>query len=278
VNFSRAERVMHVHWTLNQVLIKILCWLQEIQPFKCSVTSPTGPLSLRMPSFCIGLARRATNTWQKSRREQATRRPSRQQNQPNEECMRSTHPRKRQRLVVMHGTTATIRPRHASRNFAAITKFLTRKLKISQILSVSRHFCALKIWSYTVYLRCFALKYEKQYCGPTCLNPCIPPPTHTQEIEAIKARVKEMEEEAEKLKEMQGEVEKQMMSAKSGMYFVLILANSIIQKSPAVPPLQVLLSFLQWRKRWKWTQDPSMLEMWVCICEWRHLLSSVCIC
>lgn len=36
-----------------------------------------------------------------------------------------------------------------------------------------------------------------------------------QEIEAIKARVKEMEEEAEKLKEMQGEVEKQMMSAKS---------------------------------------------------------------
>lgn len=46
-----------------------------------------------------------------------------------------------------------------------------------------------------------------------------------------------MEEEAEKLKEMQGEVEKQMMSAKSGMYFVLILVNSIIQESPAVPPL-----------------------------------------
>ena len=52
----------------------------------------------------------------------------------------------------MHGTTATIRPCHASRNFAAITKFLTRKLKISQILSVSRNFCALKIWSYTVYI------------------------------------------------------------------------------------------------------------------------------
>ena len=31
-----------------------------------------------------------------------------------------------------------------------------------------------------------------------------------QELEAIKARVKEMEEEAEKLKEMQSEVEKQM--------------------------------------------------------------------
>ena len=40
--------------------------------------------------------------------------------------------------------------------------------------------------------------------------------TGSQEIEAIKARVKEMEEEAEKLKEMQGEVEKQMMTAKSG--------------------------------------------------------------
>ncbi len=31
-----------------------------------------------------------------------------------------------------------------------------------------------------------------------------------QELEAIKARVREMEEEAEKLKEMQSEVEKQM--------------------------------------------------------------------
>lgn len=37
-----------------------------------------------------------------------------------------------------------------------------------------------------------------------------------QEIEAIKARVKEMEEEAEKLKEMQGEVEKQLMGSKPG--------------------------------------------------------------
>ena len=39
-----------------------------------------------------------------------------------------------------------------------------------------------------------------------------------QEIEAIKARVKEMEEEAEKLKEMQGEVEKQLMGSKPGRY------------------------------------------------------------
>ena len=38
-----------------------------------------------------------------------------------------------------------------------------------------------------------------------------------QEIEAIKARVKEMEEEAEKLKEMQGEVEKQLMGSKPGV-------------------------------------------------------------
>jgi len=35
-----------------------------------------------------------TNTWQKSWREQATQCPSQPQNQPNEECMRSTHPRK----------------------------------------------------------------------------------------------------------------------------------------------------------------------------------------
>jgi len=53
--------------------------LQEIQPFKGSVTSPTGPLSLQMPSFCIGLARRQTNAWQKSRKEQVTQRPSRPQ-------------------------------------------------------------------------------------------------------------------------------------------------------------------------------------------------------
>ena len=84
---------------------------KKSNPSKAVVPSPTGPLSLRMPSFCIELARRPTNAWQKSWREQATQRPSRPQNQPNEERMRSTHPRKRQRLVVMHGTTATIRPR-----------------------------------------------------------------------------------------------------------------------------------------------------------------------
>ena len=55
-------------------------------------------LSLQMPSFCIELARRPTNAWQKRWREQATQRPSQPQNQPNEERMRSTHPRKRQGL------------------------------------------------------------------------------------------------------------------------------------------------------------------------------------
>lgn len=48
-----------------------------------------------------------------------------------------------------------------------------------------------------------------------------------QEIEAIKARVKEMEEEAEKLKEMQGEVEKQMMSTKPGKFVLIDMAMSI---------------------------------------------------
>ncbi len=40
------------------------------------------------------------------------------------------------------------------------------------------------------------------------VNICITLPF--QELEAIKARVREMEEEAEKLKELQNEVEKQM--------------------------------------------------------------------
>jgi len=107
---------------------------KKSNPSKAVLPSPTGPLSLRMPSFCTKLARRPTNAyaWQKSWREQAALRPSRPQNQPNEELTRSAHPRKRQRLVVMHGTTATIRPHHASRNFAAITKFLSRKIIISQ--------------------------------------------------------------------------------------------------------------------------------------------------
>lgn len=42
----------------------------------------------------------------------------------------------------------------------------------------------------------------------------------SQEIEAIKARVKEMEEEAEKLKELQGEVEKQMSTKSRELFFI----------------------------------------------------------
>lgn len=45
-----------------------------------------------------------------------------------------------------------------------------------------------------------------------------------QELEAIKARVREMEEEAEKLKELQNEVEKQMnLSPPPGVYFLSML-------------------------------------------------------
>ncbi len=46
-----------------------------------------------------------------------------------------------------------------------------------------------------------------------------------EEIEDLKARVKEMEEEAEKLKEIQGEVEKQMMSTAKSREFLHILAH-----------------------------------------------------
>ena len=49
-----------------------------------------------------------------------------------------------------------------------------------------------------------------------------------QEIEAIKARVKEMEEEAEKLKEMQGEVEKQMMTSAKSRRFRVVCCESLI--------------------------------------------------
>jgi len=122
VAFLRAERVMLKPGFDKDMTL--LAYFKKSNSSKTLLPSPTGPLSLRMPSFCIELTRRPTNG-QKSWREQATQRPSWPQNQPNEERMKSTHPRKRQRPVVIHGTTATIRPRHTSRNFA-ITKFLTR--------------------------------------------------------------------------------------------------------------------------------------------------------
>ena len=51
----------------------------------------------------------------------------------------------------------------ASRNFAAVTKFLPRKLIILRILIISRNFCATKIWSYTVYLTHAEEKSTKYY-------------------------------------------------------------------------------------------------------------------
>ena len=44
----------------------------------------------------------------------------------------------------------------------------------------------------------------------------------------MKARVKEMEEEAEKLKEIQGEVEKQMMSSAKSRMLCLFIINNIL--------------------------------------------------
>ena len=40
----------------------------------------------------------------------------------------------------------------ASQNFTVVTKFLPRKLRIFANSSISRKFCAAKIWSYTVLL------------------------------------------------------------------------------------------------------------------------------
>ena len=150
--FSRAERVMHVHWTLKPGFDKdtLLAYFKKSNPSKA--------VSLVLPGLSRCKCHPSVSGSQGGKQMRGRRAGKNKQlnvrvghkNQLNEERMRSTHPRKRQRLVVMHGTTATIRPRHPSRNFAAITKFLTRKLIISQILSVSRNFCASKIWSYTV--------------------------------------------------------------------------------------------------------------------------------
>lgn len=48
------------------------------------------------------------------------------------------------------------------------------------------------------------------YCACDGLTTAVEFISVFQELEAIKARVREMEEEAEKLKELQNEVEKQM--------------------------------------------------------------------
>lgn len=56
-----------------------------------------------------------------------------------------------------------------------------------------------------------------------------------QELEAIKARVREMEEEAEKLKELQNEVEKQMnLSPPPGVFLFPPGVNLFSSFSPSV--------------------------------------------
>lgn len=50
-----------------------------------------------------------------------------------------------------------------------------------------------------------------------------------QELEAIKARVREMEEEAEKLKELQNEVEKQMnLSPPPGLHVFFVRGTPLL--------------------------------------------------
>ena len=80
----------------------LLAYFKKSNPSKAVSPSFTGPLSLRMPSFYIELARWPTNAWQKSWREKATHRPSRPQNQPNEERMISTHSRGSSHIRVTH--------------------------------------------------------------------------------------------------------------------------------------------------------------------------------
>lgn len=56
-----------------------------------------------------------------------------------------------------------------------------------------------------------------------------------QELEAIKARVREMEEEAEKLKELQNEVEKQMnLSPPPGAFVCFFCEGATSSVSPSV--------------------------------------------
>ena len=58
----------------------LLAYFKKSNPSKAVLLVLPAPLSLQMPSFCIGLARpRQINAWQKSRKEQATQRPSRPQ-------------------------------------------------------------------------------------------------------------------------------------------------------------------------------------------------------
>lgn len=87
-----------------------------------------------------------------------------------------------------------------------------------------------------------------------------------QELEAIKARVREMEEEAEKLKELQNEVEKQMnMSPPPGVSLSSISQPEFFRLTHRnIRPcscLQLVLLLCPLKKRWKQMRDQFMLEM-----------------
>lgn len=74
-----------------------------------------------------------------------------------------------------------------------------------------------------------------------------------QELEAIKARVREMEEEAEKLKELQNEVEKQMnLSPPPGVFLFVFWETKTSSFFTSVHISYLSLSLysqiFQWRK------------------------------
>lgn len=83
-----------------------------------------------------------------------------------------------------------------------------------------------------------------------------------QEIEAIKARVKEMEEEAEKLKEMQGEVEKQLMGSKPGESIKYLFKKLSIYTLFSV---QLANSFPHQKKSRMLTCALCLLAMWATV-------------
>ena len=56
----------------------------------------------------------------------------------------------------------------ASRNFAAVTKFLPQKLRLFANLSISRKCCAAKICSYTVYIYPYLIYSTIKYDNSTC--------------------------------------------------------------------------------------------------------------
>lgn len=94
-----------------------------------------------------------------------------------------------------------------------------------------------------------------------------------QELEAIKARVREMEEEAEKLKELQNEVEKQMnLSPPPGMFSSVSdepapLHRDTTQHTEHIPRVFTMLEQIRW-----WRADNA----WSCLPFLLSCVTSVC--